>query len=124
MVLENSIQVSNGFPVSTLVINVSGSLALGFFLVMADRKGLREWQKLGIGIGLIGAFTTFSNFSWNIIQLAQTSSVLTAMYVVGSILGGIVCAYLGELSANWILGSKTVSESAEVGKRYTYDVYD
>lgn len=119
LVLENVIQTSNGFPLSTLLINMSGSLALGFFLVMADKKELKEWLKLGIGVGFIGAFTTFSTFSMDIIQLFHTSLALTVIYIMAATIpGGILCAFVGERLADWLFRAKAVSEVTETREVY------
>lgn len=49
------------FPVGTLVVNVSGSLLLGWFLAYAQRRGMvSDAVRSGVAIGFVGAYTTFS----------------------------------------------------------------
>jgi fluoride exporter len=57
--------LSPAFPYGTLLINVTGSLLLGFFLVWTSERVLADprWR-LMIAIGFCGAYTTFSSYAF------------------------------------------------------------
>src|SRR5206468_5136586 len=53
------------FPYGTLLINVSGSLILGFFMIWSTERALVDQRlRLLVAIGFCGAFTTFSSFAF------------------------------------------------------------
>ena len=56
---------SSAFPYGTLIINVSGSLVLGFFLVLAGERMLLDprWRML-VAIGFCGSYTTLSSYAF------------------------------------------------------------
>jgi CrcB protein len=56
---------SSSFPYGTLVINITGSLVLGFFLVLAGERMLLDprWRML-VAIGFCGSYTTFSSYAF------------------------------------------------------------
>ena len=56
---------SSSFPYGTLIINITGSLALGFFLVLAGERMLLDprWRML-VAIGFCGSYTTFSSYAY------------------------------------------------------------
>ncbi|MFD2332996.1 fluoride efflux transporter CrcB [Cohnella sp. GCM10020058] len=85
------------FPLATLVINLSGCLALGLFTAWATtRPGMPEWLRLGIGTGLIGAYTTFSTFSVETLTLLRDGRAgEAALYVGASVVGGLLFAWAG-----------------------------
>src|SRR5688500_274608 len=61
----------NNFPVGTFVINISGSLLLGWFLAFAQhRTGISDTIKLAIAVGFVGAYTTFATF------MAESNSLM------------------------------------------------
>jgi CrcB protein len=85
----------DSFPWSTLLINVAGSFALGM-LVARVWPLAPEWLRLGLGTGLLGSFTTFSALVASAFLLTGFGKpLLTAVYVVVTVIGGIGAALLG-----------------------------
>jgi CrcB protein len=66
-------------PLGTLVVNTTGSFALGFLAGLALYHGLDNTPRLVIGTGFIGAYTTFSTFSFETIQLIEYGGRLDAL---------------------------------------------
>ena len=68
------------FPYGTLAVNVSGSLLMGFFyaLLLERLASGSEWRALLL-IGLLGAFTTFSTFSIETLNLLEQGEPLKAV---------------------------------------------
>ena len=62
---------SSEFPLSTILVNVSGSFILGMLVVMAINNGYSEELMLFFGTGLLGAFTTMSTFSLETLTLVK-----------------------------------------------------
>jgi len=69
------------FPVGTLVVNVSGSFLIGLFAAgfFLDPK-MSPGPKLFFQTGLLGAFTTFSAFSLDTMQLWQSGHMKSAVF--------------------------------------------
>ncbi len=63
------------FPFGTLLINVSGSLALGIFLTYATDRALVDprYRQL-VAIGFLGAYTTFSTYTFESVTLMLNGS--------------------------------------------------
>ncbi|MBY0148265.1 fluoride efflux transporter CrcB [Neobacillus niacini] len=91
------IHTNNGFPLGTLLINLLGCFLLGWFLTFITiKKKIRTEYTLFLGTGLIGSFTTFSTFSVETIRLLQNGFLLNgALYILTSILFGLLLTYLG-----------------------------
>src|SRR5688500_12413494 len=89
--------VGNDFPVGTLVINVTGSFALGWFLGWsAGRGGVSEAARLAVTVGFLGAYTTFSTFAYESDALARAGAPWRAVAnVVLSVVLGLVAVRLG-----------------------------
>lgn len=83
------------FPWATFVINLVGSLALGF-LVARVWPSAAPWLRGGLGTGLLGSFTTFSALIVSLLTLTQAGMPLLALvYLLLSLLGGLGLALLG-----------------------------
>jgi len=89
------------FPYGTLVVNVTGSLAIGFLAGLADSRSLFSSEaRLFVFIGLLGGFTTFSSLTIETFSLARSAQLLAAaMNVTLQIFLGLVAVWLGNLLA-------------------------
>jgi CrcB protein len=85
------------FPYATLAVNIIGSFIIGLVLGLSLREEyfLHNW-KLFLATGICGGFTTFSSFSAENLELFQTGrSTLALVYIVGSVISGIIAVWLG-----------------------------
>jgi CrcB protein len=76
----------SAFPYGTLLINVSGSLLVGFFLVFSTERVLLDprWRVLVV-IGFCGSYTTFSSYAFESFALMEQGQwLLTAINIVAS----------------------------------------
>lgn len=91
-----------GFPWSTLLINVSGAFVLGFYLALVtERFTGRATTRLFVATGFLGAYTTFSTFSDETLNLLRHGAIAHAVaYVAASLLLGLAGVILGMLGAH------------------------
>lgn len=84
------------FPWTTLTINLLGSLLLGLLLGAAAEGRVGRLPVLAVGVGFLGAFTTFSTFSWEAVTLLRDDRLAAAStYVVVSVVGGLLAVGSG-----------------------------
>lgn len=85
------------FPIGTFIINVSGSFFLGWFLTaVGERLVVSDAVRLGIAVGFVGAYTTFSTFMYESSGLLEEGAGIKAIVnLLGSLLIGILAVRLG-----------------------------
>jgi fluoride exporter len=90
-------RVSGLFPWGTFVINISGSLVLGFlFTIFTERAMVAPWVRSSITIGLLGAYTTFSTLSLESVQLIEERVYgLAFLNAAGSLAAGMLAVTAG-----------------------------
>jgi len=92
-------RVGTAVPYGTFVINISGSFILGLIMGVLEGHLLSPVVRLAMAIGFVGAYTTFSTFTYETIRLIETGSTLFAVAnVFGSLAFGLVAAIGGLLS--------------------------
>jgi CrcB protein len=96
--------LGRSFPYGTLVVNVFGSLLMGVLSVLLiERLSLGPEWRAAILIGLLGAFTTFSTFSIETLNLIETGEHARALLnVVLSVVLCVVAAWAGVIAGRQI----------------------
>ena len=92
------------FPWGTLTVNILGSFLVGIFMVLLAGKtpGTEVWR-LGLVVGVLGGFTTFSAFSSDTLGLLEAEQWFRAMvYIASSILLCVVAAASGVAAARQV----------------------
>lgn len=91
--------LGRGFPYGTLVVNVLGSLIMGFLYVMfLERMAVAPEVRAGVLIGLLGAFTTFSTFSIETLNLIEQAAYFKAgANILLSVFACVFAAWIGLL---------------------------
>jgi CrcB protein len=86
-----------GFPLGTLIVNVSGSFAMGLLAgYFAYRAGVPQHVRLFLTTGILGGFTTFSTFSLDAAVLIERHAYgAAAGYVVGSVAAALAGLFFG-----------------------------
>ena len=97
--LQGLVQERTGpsFPAGTLVVNLLGCFLLGGVAeyALTHLSVPPEWR-VGITVGFLGAFTTFSSFTYEAVRLMQDGEWARAgTYVLASVAGGLVAIVAG-----------------------------
>ena len=86
------------FPWGTWLINVTGSLALGAFLGWDSVQPASTPWRLFFATGVCGAYTTFSTFSGDTLNLVRDGDyAVAALYVAGSLVVSLAAVTAGFL---------------------------
>ncbi|OGF45449.1 MAG: hypothetical protein A2452_08790 [Candidatus Firestonebacteria bacterium RIFOXYC2_FULL_39_67] len=97
-------KLSNGiFPASTLIVNLFGSLIIGFLWGMFERFEFSPILRVFLFVGILGGFTTFSSFSLENLNLLRDGEVKTAvLYILITNIAGVGLAFGGYFAARMI----------------------
>jgi CrcB protein len=101
------------FPLGTLIINVSGSFIVGFFLaVVSERVNIHPNWKLAVAVGFVGAYTTFSTFEYETFRLLENGIVTGGLInVLASLILGFMAVWGG------IVAGRELSKPAILARR-------
>ena len=92
------------FPWATLAINLTGSFVLGFVLAFGADRGWSDATLLPISVGFLGAYTTFSTFSYETFTLVRTDRAPAALlYALASLVGGVLAAAAGYVASRRVV---------------------
>ncbi len=92
------------FPWGTFAVNVGGSALLGFLLGAQRHLGLPSPVLALLGTGFCGGLTTFSTFGYETLRLLEDGAIGEAgVNVIGSVVAGVLAAWLGYLLAGALL---------------------
>ncbi|MCM3696940.1 fluoride efflux transporter CrcB [Microbacterium oleivorans] len=98
-------RVRTALPVGTLLINVAGSLVLGFVTELALAGVVDDAWRLVIGTGLCGGFTTFSTASFETVRLVQERRyALGAANAIGMLVAAVAAGLLGIALGRLLIG--------------------
>jgi len=87
----------------TLFVNVFGSFVFGILVSIGENKS--EYFNLFLLTGLLGGFTTFSQFSYDVVTLQNNSNLYSIIYILSSVIISITMALLGIYIANRFINS-------------------
>jgi CrcB protein len=94
------------FPWGTLIVNVSGSLVIGFIATVSGPDGrflIPPEARQFMMVGILGGFTTFSSFSLQTLSLARDGEwLLAGANIVGSVALCLIAVWAGHMLAAMI----------------------
>jgi len=97
--------LGQGFPYGTLMVNLLGSLVMGFLSVLlVHRFHVSDEIRIGLLAGFLGSFTTFSTFAMDTLHLAGNEAIMkAAVYILLSVLFCILGAWAGLAAAKQMI---------------------
>jgi len=94
--ISSTARFGTGFPVATLVINLTGSLLLGLLMRYLTETAASPEVRAMLTIGLCGGFTTFSTFGYETMSLLTEGAWRTAVvYTISSAAGSVLACFAG-----------------------------
>jgi len=87
----------------TLLVNVIGSFLFGILVSIGEQRS--EYFNLFLLTGLLGGYTTFSQFSFDVVTLQNNGNFYSIIYILSSVVLSISMALLGIYIANRFINS-------------------
>lgn len=86
------------FPWSTFAINVSGCFIVGLVIgALVDRHHAPQWVRAALVVGFCGAYTTFSTFAQETLDLAEANDYAFALLNISmSVVVGLMAVLVGQ----------------------------
>lgn len=87
------------FPWGTLGVNFIGSFFLSLLMYLSEMRGMFDEQtRIFLSIGLLGAFTTMSTFSYETFRMIEQKEImLVGLNITGTVVLTLLAIYLGKL---------------------------
>ncbi len=96
---------SNAFPWGTLSVNSIGAFLIGILWGVFEHFQFSDSIRIFLFIGILGAFTTFSTFCLESVNLIRNGEIKYALvYIFSSNLIGILLVFLGLFMAKSLIG--------------------
>lgn len=96
-------QIGETFPWATIIVNVTGSFAIGFFATLTGPDGrllVGSTARQFVMIGLCGGYTTFSSFSLQTLYLVRDGEMVNAgANILLSVTLCLIAVWLGSIAA-------------------------
>ncbi|MEN8167382.1 MAG: fluoride efflux transporter CrcB [Pseudomonadota bacterium] len=91
--------LGRSFPFGTLAVNVLGSLVMGFlYVLLLDRMAVAPEIRAALLVGFLGAFTTFSTFSIETLNLIEQADFMKAgLNMLVSVIACVSACWFGVL---------------------------
>lgn len=92
-------KLGSHFPFGTITVNVIGSFVMGFLAIwLIEKVGLDPLWRLAIFVGFLGAFTTFSTFSMDTLNLFEQGQYFRGLLnMLLSVSLSVLAVWLGVL---------------------------
>jgi len=87
----------------TIVVNVLGSFLFGILVSIEEQRS--DYFNFFLLTGLLGGYTTFSQFSFDVLTLQNNGNLYSILYILSSVLLSISMALLGIYIANRFINS-------------------
>lgn len=97
--------VPPAFPWMTMIINISGCLIIGsFMVVITERWSPHPLLRPFFGTGVLGGYTTFSTYAVDAVQLTRSGHPIVAgLYLIGTLVGAFLAVTIGMFAARQLL---------------------
>jgi CrcB protein len=85
------------FPWATFTVNLTGCLLFGVLTgALVDRHETPAWLRVGIVMGFVGGYTTFSTYAAEALDLTEERKLaVAALYAAGSVAVGMLAVFAG-----------------------------
>lgn len=99
-------RLGKAFPWGTLAVNVVGCLFLGVLMRIGEKSGpVSPTLLIALTTGVLGGFTTYSSFNFEVFRMVQQGHARTAVaYVLLTLGGGFLASALGYAGARAVRG--------------------
>jgi CrcB protein len=101
--------LTSTFPYGTFLINISGAFLIGVIhIIGVERSAISSELRIGIMVGFLGGFTTFSTYCLEAVRLIEDSDyVYAALYFIASPVLGYLAALGGMFLTRFFLGTSS-----------------